>query len=259
MLFSSALGIQRGDLAAIVGAGGKTTLMQRLAGELSQAGLRVIAGTTTKIYPPTDPAAVMILKADCHDWRERIGRPSAPGSYLVLGQTIDHQGKITGLTKKEVDEIYQCHLADVLIMEADGAKGKPFKAPRAGEPVIPELATVVITVIGADCLGQPLTEANFHAWEQISRLSGLAYGQLVTPEVVGRVLLHADGYQKNIPAEARWVPYINKVDDPGRRADARALLEILHQAGVPRLVWGAAGAEPPWVEVFMPESDQSQG
>lgn len=250
MLFSSAFGIQKGDLAAIVGAGGKTTLMQRLARELTVAGLQVITGTTTKIYPIADPAAVTVLTADFAEWRQKIGRAAAPGSYLVLGRTINQDGKITGLSKDEVNEIYQAGLADVLIMEADGAKGKPFKAPRDDEPVIPEAATVVIAVIGADCLGQPLTEAHFHAWERIGQITGLAYGDTVTPEDAGQVLLHPSGYQKNLPPGARWIPFINKVDNPRRRENALVLMEFLHQAGVARVVWGAAGAESPWAEAI---------
>jgi len=46
---SEALGLQRREMISLTGAGGKTTLMFRLAKELSLAGKKVITTTTTNI------------------------------------------------------------------------------------------------------------------------------------------------------------------------------------------------------------------
>ncbi len=49
-----------------------------------------------------------------------------------------------------------------MIIEADGARKLPIKAPAEHEPVIPEFVNTVITVIGLSGLGKPLTEEWVH-------------------------------------------------------------------------------------------------
>jgi len=247
MRCSEAFGIHKGDLVAITGGGGKTTLMTCLARDLAADGLRVIAGTTTKIFPPQDPLARTLLTMEDAAWQERLIGGQADGGYWVLGRSLNDEGKIVGIGKGEADAIFLARLGDVLILEADGAKGKPFKAPRQDEPVIPAAATLVITVIGADSLGLPLTEENFFAWEMISRIAGLPYGGIFTAEMAVRVLLSSMGFQKGVPAGARWIPFINKADAPERRQQAIELAKILRSEGISPVYWGAAGAEVPWL------------
>ena len=52
---------------------------------------------------------------------------------------------------------------DVMLIEADGAKRKPLKVPADWEPVIPDFADVVVSVIGLDCLGKPICETAHRA------------------------------------------------------------------------------------------------
>ena len=46
-----ALGLERGGVVSVAGAGGKTTLIFRLAGEARLAGLRVLVTSTTHMGP----------------------------------------------------------------------------------------------------------------------------------------------------------------------------------------------------------------
>lgn len=50
MQLGQALGVRRG-VTAVIGAGGKTTLLRALGEELAGAGHTVLLCTTTKIYP----------------------------------------------------------------------------------------------------------------------------------------------------------------------------------------------------------------
>ena len=50
---TDALGIKPREVFSLVGAGGKTTLMFRLAKELSLGGKKIVTTTTTKILEPT--------------------------------------------------------------------------------------------------------------------------------------------------------------------------------------------------------------
>src|SRR5258706_13943627 len=49
MQIREALNVQRGDIVAFTGAGGKTTALMKLGRELAAEGWRVIATTTTRI------------------------------------------------------------------------------------------------------------------------------------------------------------------------------------------------------------------
>ena len=108
-----------------------------------------------------------------------------------------------------------------ILNEADGSRMRPFKAPAAHEPVIPAETTLVVPVVGADVFGQPLDAEHVHRPELVSALSGAPLGAPITPEIVARVLAHPEGGRKGVPAGARVVVLINKVEslaDRRRRA-----------------------------------------
>ncbi len=50
--FLQALGIEKNDVVSIAGAGGKTSLMFRLAEEAKGLGFKVLVTTSTKIFVP---------------------------------------------------------------------------------------------------------------------------------------------------------------------------------------------------------------
>jgi hypothetical protein len=120
---------------------------------------------------------------------------------------------------------------------------RPFKAPAAYEPVIPEETTVVLVLVGADVFGQTLDAEHVHRPELVSALSGAALGTPITPEIVARVLAHPEGGRKGVPAGARVVALINKVERlrdrhpgarDGRAPPARAGDRIRHAHGLAR-------------------------
>ena len=49
MLLGEALDLHRGEMTALIGAGGKTTTMLRLARELREEGRKILLTTTTQI------------------------------------------------------------------------------------------------------------------------------------------------------------------------------------------------------------------
>ena len=101
-----------------------------------------------------------------------------------------------------------------LLIEADGSRQKPLKAPAAHEPPIPDFVDTVIVVAGLSALGKPLDDRHVHRAEIFSQLSGLPMGQMITPESLTRVLSHPEGGLKNIPTHARRVALLNQADTP---------------------------------------------
>ena len=166
--FTEALGIAPG-VTAIIGGGGKTALMNRLAAELSSAGSNVIICTSTHIWRPMD---VPVLENACE---EDI-------SAALAGQRVVCVGEREGekLTAPRLPIGRLAGLAPYVIAEADGSKGLPLKAHGENEPAIPEGARV-ICVIGADGIGRPIMEAA-HRPELYARRLGKDASHIVTPE-----------------------------------------------------------------------------
>ncbi len=129
MKLQKALEIQPG-VTAIIGGGGKTTLMECLAEELSGKA-RVIVCTTTHIYPEkTMPCLVSPAQAE-------IAAALEKSPCICVGAWSEN-GKF-GPPELPVGTL--ARLADYVIVEADGAKRLPLKAHAAHEPVIPRRRT----------------------------------------------------------------------------------------------------------------------
>jgi probable selenium-dependent hydroxylase accessory protein YqeC len=127
---------------------------------------------------------------------------------------------------------------------------RPFKAPAAYEPVIPEETTVVVPVVGSDVFGKMLDAEHVHRPELIAALTGAPLGAPITPEMVARVLTHPDGGRKGVPAGARVVVLINKVDSlPDRKAASETAELLLREPAIHSAVLAAVRAEKPVVEV----------
>jgi probable selenium-dependent hydroxylase accessory protein YqeC len=138
-----------------------------------------------------------------------------------------------------------------LLIEADGSRMRPLKAPGEHEPPIPAFATQVVVVAGLTALGQPLTSDWVHRPERFAALSGLEMGQAITSEAVARALSHLSGGLKNIPAGARRVVLLNQADrrsfDPGLPAGANLIP-----------VFSATGCGAAWVRNDQSESLQGK-
>jgi molybdenum cofactor cytidylyltransferase len=67
---------------------------------------------------------------------------------------------------------------------------------------------------GLSGLGKPLNAEYTHRSEVFAALSGLPLNDPVTPEALGRVLVHPAGGLKNIPPHARRIVFLNQADTP---------------------------------------------
>jgi molybdenum cofactor cytidylyltransferase len=241
------------DTIALVGAGGKTTLMFRLATELALAGRRVVTTMTTKIF-----AGQMAQAPGCLTfYDEDVLLAQLPqaladhGHVLVVGGAAAEPYKVQGLDPALVDRIAGQLYVDAVIVEADGSRRLPFKAPARHEPVIPASATLVVPVVGLDVLGRPLAAEHVHRPELVAELAGASFGDPVTPAVIATVLAHPQGGAKGVPSTARLVPFLNKVEDEATLATAREIARwLLVSPRVDSVLIGAAGADEPVREVW---------
>jgi probable selenium-dependent hydroxylase accessory protein YqeC len=216
-----ALRLGRGDLAAVAGAGGKTTLVHRLARQAREAGLRVIVTTTTHMGTLDEETTGPVVVEEDGAWRPALrGALDRQGRATVLGRRV-REDKLEGLAPADVDELRA--MADLVLVEADGARGRSLKTPNDTEPVIPPGTTLLVVVAALDVLGAPLDERLVHRLPLVAAATGLQPGDPVDEEAVARTLLDPRGYLSRVPPAARSAVFLNKADTPAREAAARSL------------------------------------
>ncbi len=236
---SRALGIGDREVVAFVGAGGKTTAMFRLAHELRAGGATPLVTTTTKILvPPLDPDERVVIEADRSALLAAVVRALAAGAIPIAAVGTTHDGKLVGVPPELVDDLARVPGVTHVLVEADGAARKPFKAPRDGEPVIPAATTLVVAVVGVDALGRPVSVAA-HRPEVVMALTGLAADDMLDARSIARAMLAERGVMRGAPPTARSAVIVNKADDAVRLRDARALASELIAQGAERVIVAA--------------------
>lgn len=209
---AQALRLAAAPRVAFVGAGGKTSAMFRLARELPGP---VLATTTTHLgLDQLQLADRIIHLQSAADLPTSLGELSA-GVNLFMGAPAGGE-RTAGPDAASLDQLLV--FADAhhlpLLIEADGSRMLPVKAPAAHEPVIPPSVDTVVVVAGLSALGRPLSDDYVHRVELFSGLSGLPRMCLITADALQRVLLHPDGGLKNIPPQAKRVALLNQADTP---------------------------------------------
>ena len=213
---------------ALVGGGGKTTLMFALAEELRRSGNRVITSTTTKVWhkEALEYEKVLLVRDEA-DWRPKQAEALNRKGTVFVGKSVLGSGKVEGISASLADEIYCDSKAPYLIVEADGSAGHPLKAPAEHEPVIPGSVTMVVAVMGLEAMGARLDEATAFRIEQVMTVTGLEPGDILTPTALAKVFLHPAGLFKVMPESARRVVFLNKGDLIEEERTAGKLADIL--------------------------------
>ena len=214
-------------ICCFVGAGGKKTTMYTLARHADRA----VVTATVRIPPfdahvadvcvTTDPAAAI---AQTSDWPLGVV-PAREGPDRYRGYEPE---TLAGL----VDTV-----ADVILVKADGARMRKFKAPAEHEPQIPHTARIVVPIVSAHVIGRPLEETLVHRVDRVSSITGMQPGDELTPQAVAEVLASPSGGQQGVPEGATVVPLINMVDSEALRRRAESVASLIHEkADVPRVV-----------------------
>ncbi len=230
---------------ALVGGGGKTSLMFRLAAETAGAGKRVVTGTTTKIALPGEEETPLLLTREGRsDFPSIVARELDRWRHVTVGESIMlAEGKVRGCAADEFDRLFRSRAADVIVEECDGARRKPLKAPREGEPVVPSSATHVIGIMGMDALDAPLDDDHVFQPELLAEIAGQRPGDRVSPLTLYRLAVHERGLFKGAPPNARRIVFLNKCD----RAEESGLTQVLETLGrlpfAARIVWGSLRPE----------------
>lgn len=213
---------------ALVGAGGKTTVMALVAQNHAGSKRPVLLSTTTKLQRPCPvPGAAL-----------HTG-PDPPGSFsgplLWVGISVSGGRKWSAPPPGSFvrffreNELYANHPFDVLI-EADGSAGRPVKAPSDFEPVVPEWIDTVAAVMGLSALGRRVDGQSVHRLSEFERLTGAARGDLIGTENLLRLLTHSHGTFKGARPGMRRLLILTQADDnPAYRSGITLAESVISQ------------------------------
>lgn len=203
------IGFSYPAVISFYGAGGKSSLLQKLACEIAASGGKALLTTTTKIYRP--PGLPLFCEPDPDRAVEKLHEHFASESLAVLGGSVLPDGKVEGIDPEQI-VFLRNQLQVPVLVEADGAKGRSLKGYASYEPVLPTGSDWIIPVLGGDALGKSISTANTHRVENFSAATGAREGDIVTEQILAssfRYMLEA-GLAQAPRAQACLV--INKGD-----------------------------------------------
>jgi probable selenium-dependent hydroxylase accessory protein YqeC len=184
---------------ALVGGGGKSTVMLELGRTLTE---QVVLTTTVK------------MGADQHGGHPVLVDPAdddvvaaASAAPVVVWSRIDGQ-KAIGIDPTRCDRLAE--RVDHVVVEADGSRRQPFKAPASYEPVVPSTSTLVAGVIGIEALGKVIAD-RCHRPMRVAALAGVSPYERLTVEGAANVLAHERGQRASVPPGARYVVVVTKI------------------------------------------------
>jgi len=228
-----AFSLREREIISLVGGGGKTTLMFALGRELSIRRKGILLTTTTKIWDPEPSDEFsLFLSARLERVKEWVKENLDRYRYLLVAQDKFDNGKLQGIPPHWTPELFSIPGVSYIIIEADGAAGRPLKAPREGEPVIPAETTLLIPMVGIDALGKPLHEDYVFRSRIATEILKEKEGAEVKEAMIGRLLAAT---LRNKPRGARVIPFINKIDLPGGLEKGRILARKLLESVSPQI------------------------
>lgn len=212
------------DVLALIGSGGKTSLLRLLAQRFRHE--RVLVGTTTKIFlPPPSDYDTLVTEPDM----EPDIDASAPGIHLagtLLPPQADMSAKLGAFAPDVLTQLLSRY--DKVFLECDGANRLPLKAWAAHEPVVPSETTTTVGVITLWPVGQPLHPSRIHRLPQFLALTGAEENAPLTLDHIARLITHPEGLMAH--AKGRRILLLNQIDRPGGLVLAERLLTLLPAA-----------------------------
>jgi probable selenium-dependent hydroxylase accessory protein YqeC len=225
----AAFDLERYRFIHLIGGGGKTSLMLAAARALAGRGRRVLATTSTRIRRCEGEALrALLIVSDADELAAKTRAALARHNPVVLARTAEGE-KLLGFPAEELEHLAAGKVADALLVEADGAAGRPLKAHAPWEPVIALSADLVIIMVGAWCLGQPLDGRTVHRAELFAERVVCARQEPLAARHVAAILFQERGYLAKVPHQADVMVAVTSRD-----GDDGGLVQALEAADAER-------------------------
>ena len=231
----------QGGIVCITGAGGKTSLMYRLAEEIERAGQTAICTTTERLLPPP-PGYYTVAEDDV----EQIERPSNIPFVIAGRKDPENSRRYLGYTAEEVDTLYSMGQADWILLEVGPSQGRSVLAHKPGTIKYPAGTKAVIGMVGLSAIGKNLDDVWVTGAELFAKISGQDSNGKVTEQAIANFATAAEGIFMDAPKDAKKILFLNQADisatrEAGYRV-ADLVLKISPAEGAPVLEGVSVGA-----------------
>lgn len=193
--------LNKDKVITVVGAGGKTSTIFELGNELSNLNKKTIITTTTHMKLDKD---FLLIDEDFNI--ENLKKILQKNNLIKIGKKeSDYKVK-----RLDEDTLKRCiDISDFLLIEGDGSKRLPLKAPKDNEPVIIQETDLVIGLIGFDSLDKKIEEI-CHRPELVSKLLHKNIKENINIFDLVEIIKNKNGLKKNVNCKYKVI--INKVD-----------------------------------------------
>ena len=220
---------------SLVGGGGKTTTMYALAEIFREEGKKVIVTTSTHLQTPPEEIRARNIEVVRSLWKsDQIAVIGTDCENAKKSETDGQKIAEKSVRKMSIPEpVFLQEVlqeAEVVLIEADGAKHLPCKVPIEKEPVIIPECTDVIAVVGMDALGKPLEEVCFRKDLAVQFLN-TSYKHLIAEEDIAKILSSVQGARKGVE-DRKYCVVLNKCDDEIRKERAGKIRSLLKEQSI---------------------------
>lgn len=233
MKLCPALALRFPSIISVVGGGGKTSFIFTLAREAADQDLSVLITTTTAMFNPDAFADDRHRPFDrlFTGPAQKLAEPQPEKGKILLGAAdlIAGGKKLKGYEKDALSIAVETSGFDLVLIEADGARMRPVKAPAPHEPVILPASNMVVGCIGLDCLDTPLDETHVHRPEILAQITGMDMNSPITETCLSGLARHERGIFKAAPPSAQRILVLNKADTPELKNRGAGLAQTLSQ------------------------------
>jgi len=185
---------------ALIGGGGKTNLMLKLATEFAQIFPKVLLTSLTKSEFREDT----ILLDDIS------GKLNFAQNPLFLMKSRQNRRKLIGISETDLSKIY--HSANLTFFECDGARKSPLKIHNEIDPIVPKISTHVIILVGADAMDTKLSDGKIHRPDLFKKHWEINNDFMLDCEFIAEVVTSKKGYLSKINHEPKLIYFVNKAN-----------------------------------------------
>ena len=167
---------QMSMIRAVVGAGGKTSLIKKMTADFLAEGKSVFVTTSTHMFIEDDTLLTDDAKVIIDQMKE---------CRYVMAGTAEGE-KIRELPYETYCRV--CEAADEVLVEADGSKHMPLKFPNEKEPVIYDNVDEIIVLAGLHGLGMKACDA-VHRLVLAQKYIDIGSETVIRPEHIKQLLV----------------------------------------------------------------------
>jgi len=189
---------------ALIGGGGKTALLHKLANEYSQIFPKVLQTSITKTAFRKFDKPLILNDIDIDVLINNKENP-----LFVIGEKLSDE-KLKGISISDFDKIRKYF--NITIFESDGARNKPLKVHTDYDPIVPIFSTNVIIIVGADVVNTKISDGFVHRPELFCDRWEAMPDEKMDADFIVKVISTKRGYLSKIGHKVSLTYFVNKAD-----------------------------------------------